>query len=173
MGKRRYLAALETALQLISDDKLQAIVQTMVDMDAACRKKLGEQSLCCGLQLRAFFLSGGRGAQMLWRRDHCTSKLRATCPCLLLCIPQGKFRCQSHVSHGFLSLLFGILSCCCARLLLLSAEETCTKVKELLDTAASKGVAGATLMAAAVKTMSSVVEQEEMPKQDKLRVSSC
>jgi hypothetical protein len=72
MGKRRYLAALETALQLISDDKLQAIIQTMVDMDAACRKKLGEQPLCCGLQLRAFLMSGGRGAQMLWRWDHCT-----------------------------------------------------------------------------------------------------
>ena len=42
MGKRRYLAALETALQLISEDKLQDFIEAMVELHAACIKKLGE-----------------------------------------------------------------------------------------------------------------------------------
>ena len=43
MGKRRYLAALDTAFQLLSEDKLEGFVAAMVASHAACIKKLGEQ----------------------------------------------------------------------------------------------------------------------------------
>jgi hypothetical protein len=43
MGKRRYLAALDTAFQLLSEDKLEGFIAAMVASRAACIKKLGEQ----------------------------------------------------------------------------------------------------------------------------------
>lgn len=43
MGKRRYLAGLDTAFQLLSEDKLEGFVAAMVASHAACLKKLGEQ----------------------------------------------------------------------------------------------------------------------------------
>jgi hypothetical protein len=42
MGKRRYLASLDTAFQLLSDDKLDGFVAAMVASHAACLKKLGK-----------------------------------------------------------------------------------------------------------------------------------
>jgi hypothetical protein len=157
MGKRRYLAALETVLQLISEDKLQAIAQTMVDMDVACRKKLGEQLLSYDLQQWALVMPGGN------------------LPLLCCCAYRRVYSDVSPMSVMASGCYHILLALCpvAVCLLLLFPEETRTKVKELLDTAASKGVAGATLMAAAVKTMTSAVEQEDMPKEDKLRVSGC
>lgn len=42
MGKRRYLTALDTAFQLLSEDKLDGFVAAMVAAHAACIKKLGK-----------------------------------------------------------------------------------------------------------------------------------